>query len=258
MIEKREKCSENFQIRLRNSVTEKCSTDNHDECDAHVAPTVTSIGNNDDTDTAKDLTEIASIHLTGDINDECMILLSENSHASDFPACESDAALISRISHDRIENTDESASCINTRNFSSEQVELEQEDESSSSDEDDRESVLTTKYTPTSQDPIEIRDNSSSHADDLKGNGSDEDSDTKHDDTARNDDEEKTSDCNDDQAEKSDTKSLETNESTTFNDQEQRLAFYKTENLMPLKEGKCFFEQLNFKSYQFNSINNQL
>ena len=54
------------------------------------------------------------------------------------------------------------------------------------------------------------------------------------------DDGEKTLDCNDDTTEKFDTKSLETNESTTFNDQEQSMTFYKTENLIPLKELKCF------------------
>ena len=95
---------------------------------------------------------------------------------------------------------------------------------------------MTIKPASQSQDPIEIRDNCSSHADDLVENTTDDVTDTIRDNLERNDDVEKTLDCgDDDMTENSNTKTLETNESTTSNDQEQRIKSHKMGNLIPLK-----------------------
>ena len=240
MIEKREKNSHNFQIHLGKFSSENCAVEHcDDKYDA---------GNVNNVDMARDLTgKITGCNVeeaANDDTDEYVIMLSENSFLADNQRTDgrSRPARGSGTNYGRIENTDEeaepSATCINTGNFFREDVELQQDDEGSSSSEDDRGSVLTTKPAHTSQDPIEMRDNSSSHADDdsKRNSARDDDGDTERDDIARNDDGEKTSDCDDDKSEKSHTKTLETNESTTFNDQEQRVSSLgMTDYLIPLK-----------------------
>ena len=239
MIEKREKNSHNFQIHLGKFSSENCAVEHcDDKYDA---------GNVNNVDMARDLTEkITGCNVeeaANDDTDEYVIMLSENSFLADNQRTDgrSRPARGSGTNYGRIENTDEEAepgaTCINTCNFSREDVELQQDDEGSSSSEDDRGSVLTTKPAHTSQDPIEMRDNSSSHADDdsKRNSARDDDGDTERDDIARNDDGEKTSDCDDEKSEKSHTKTLETNESTTFNDQKQRTTSFSAENLIPFK-----------------------
>ena len=235
MIEKREKNSQYCQIQLGKSVSENCGLKHCD--DKYDAGDVNNV------DTATHLTEKITGEAANDDTDEYVIMLSENSFLADNQQNDGRNTLArsSGTNYGRIENTDEEvesgASCINTDNFSGEEVELQQDDEGSSSSEDDRGSVLTTKPAHTSQDPIEMRDNSSSHADDdfKRKSGRDDDGDTERDDIARNDDGEKTSDCDDEKSEKSHTKTLETNESTTFNDQKQRTTSFSAENLIPFK-----------------------
>ena len=240
MIEKREKNSHNFQNNhLGKFSSEHCAVEHcDDKYDA---------GNVNNVDMARDLTGkitgCMAEEAANDDTEEYVIMLSENSFLADNQ--QTDGRLSSGTNYGRIENTDEEASeelgavCINTGNFSREDVGLQDDDEGSSSTEDDRGSVLTTKPAHTaSQDPIEMRDNSSSHAEDdsERNSGRDDGGDTKRDDIARNDDGEKTSDCDDEKSEKSHTKTLETNESTTFNDQEQRnTSLSMADSLIPLK-----------------------
>ena len=258
MIEKREKNSHNFQIHLGKFMSENCALEHCD--DKHDA------GNVNNVDMATDLTE----KITGsnaeeaanDDTEEYVIMLSENSFLADNQQADgrSRPARGSGTNYGRIENTDEEAetgaACINTGNFSGEDVELQHDDEGSSSSEDDRGSVLTTKPAHTSQDPIEMRDNSSSHAEDdsERNSARDDEGDIERDYIARNDDGEKTSDCDDEKSEKSHTKTLETNESTTFNDQEQRNTSPSSmaDSLIPLKVN--IFQRLNQNINNFISL----
>ena len=239
MIEKREKNSHNFQNHLGKFSSENCAAEHYDD-KLDAAGNV----NNVDMDSTGKITGCMAGEAANDDTDEYVIMLSENSFLADNQ--QTDGRLSSGTNYGRIENTDEEASeepgavCSNTGNFSREDVGLQDEDdEGSSSTEDDRGSVLTTKPAHTaSQDPIEMRDNSSSHAEDdsERNSARDDDGDTKRDDIARNDDGEKTSDCDDEKSEKSHTKTLETNESTTFNDQEQRnTSLSMADSLIPLK-----------------------
>ena len=111
-------------------------------------------------------------------------------------------------------------------------------DEEDEEDDTDNDSVMTAKHEAVNQDPIEERDISSSDADDLESNSVDDGGDTKRDDVTSldDDDREKTLDCNHDKPKHSDTKTFETNESTTWDDHEQRTASYQAkDNLIPFK-----------------------
>ena len=250
MIEKREKNSHNFQIHLGKFSPENCPVEHcDDKYDAAGA-----VNNVDMTeDLTGKITGCKSEEAANDDTDEYVIMLSENSFLADNQPTDGPARRAG-TNYGRIENTDEedeevgaAAACINTGNFSGEDVGLQDDDEGSSSTEDDRGSVLTTKPAHSSQDPIEMRDNSSSHADDdsKRNSARDDDGDIERDDIARNDDGEKTSDCDDEKSEKSHTKTLETNESTTFNDQEQRNTSPSSmaDSLIPLKVN--IFQRLN-------------
>lgn len=258
MIEKREKNSHNFQIHLGNFSPENCSVEHcDDKYDAAGA-----VNNVDMTeDLTGKITGCKSEEAANDDTDEYVIMLSENSFLADNQPTDGHssrpAARRSGTNYGRIENTDEevedevgAAPCINTGNFSGEDVGLQEDDEGSSSTEDDRGSVLTTKPAHSSQDPIEMRDNSSSHAEDdsERNSARDDEGDIERDNIARNDDGEKTSDCDDEKSEKSHTKTLETNESTTFNDQEQRNTSPSSmaDSLIPLKVN--IFQRLNQKT----------
>ena len=252
MIEKREKNFEHFPIHSGNVATDTCSSRSENKIDVPL--------NADNLDIAANFTEITRFNVEAD-DDEYIIMMSKNSFQNSNDEQPTDiykGSTHSTTNYGRNENTDEGASCIFTRNFSQPELgpEMVQENEMSSEcsqAEDDRISVLTTKHASTSQDPIETCDNSSYHADEMKRSNTEDDTDTERDDMARNDgddDGEKTLDCNDDKTEKSNTKSLQTNESTTSNDQEQRTSFYQTENLIPLKGEKMLpflkVEQLYF------------
>ena len=265
MIEKREKNSHNFQIHLGKFSPENCSVEHcDDKYDAAGA-----VNNVDMTeDLTGKITGCKSEEAANDDTEEYVIMLSENSFLADNRPTDGHssgpAARRSGTNYGRIENTDEAvedevggaAACINTGNFSGEDVGLQEDDEGSSSTEDDRGSVLTTKPAHSSQDPIEMRDNSSSHAEDdsERNSARDDESDIERDNIARNDDGEKTSDCDDEKSEKSHTKTLETNESTTFNDQEQRNTSPSSmaDSLIPLKVN--IFQRLNQNINNFISL----
>ena len=263
MIEKREKKITNAEIELENTANDNnfADTEKYDS---------RSFVENHDVST--NFTNITRLN-DEENNDEYVVMLAKNSFepANDPEDC-GDEALnqaanyggIDNCNDHALEEVDDADSCIYTEHFSTEDAQHMHKDEESSSDEDDSKSVLTAEPASQSQDPIEIRDNCSSHADDLVENTTDDVTDTVRDNLGRNDDVEKTLDCGDDDTtEKSDTKTLETNESTTSNDQEQRINSHKTENLIPLKAMQSLpannFEQLylNNSVYRYIHINSQ-
>ena len=218
MIEKREKNLLNVQNPADNVTTDISSGSHKND-----GPL-----NGDNAEIATNFTEITRFN--GKSENEYIIMMSKESfERNNGPAdIYIDADTHSTTNYGRNENTDEAASCIETSNFSLDdvqaeiqvgtfevtfsrpvigqlrpmksfdwlildlkhsQIQLQQENERSSQDGDDRESVLTTKHASTSQDPIEIRDNPSSHADECEErNNTDDDTDTVRDNMARNDD----------------------------------------------------------------------
>ena len=258
MIEKREKKFTNDKIGLENTTTD-CNkfadTEQNDFVENH--DNFTNVTNLNDEEN----------------DDEYVVMLAKNPlELVNEPEDSSDEALNLGANYGRIENcndhaleeADDADSCIYTEHFLTEDAQHMHRDERSSSDEDDSKSVLTTEPASQSQDPIGIRDNCSSHADDLVENTTDDVTDTIRDNLERNDDVEKTFGCGDDDTtENSDTKTLETNESTTSNDQEQRIKSHKTENLIPLKVVQSLllnkFKQLylNIAVYCYIHINSQ-
>ena len=231
MIERREKNSENFQTESEKSAT--CNQEKMCENFEGTAPCPQEL---DDRDLATSIySQMTRFDVEEDDYDECneyVVMESEESFAPDNERPDNIAKSGTNYASAG-ETTQETAAGLKCRDENME------EDEEMFSDEDDNDndSVMTAKHEPVNRDPIEVRDNSSSHADDLESNFVDDEGDTERDDVTRNDDDhqEKTLDCNHDKPEPSDTKTLETNESTTPDDQEQSPASYKTDNLIPFK-----------------------
>ena len=233
MIERREKNCENFKTE-----SEKSATCNQEKMCENFEGTVPCPQQLDERDLATSIySQMTRFNVEDedDDYDECneyVVMVSEESFAPDNEPMDNIAKSGTNYARagEKLQETAVEMKC------GEENIE---EDEEMFSDEDDNDndSVMTAKHEAVNRDPIEVRDNSSSHADDLESNFVDDEGDTERDDVTRNDDDhqEKTLDCNHDKPEPSDTKTLETNESTTCDDQEQSPASYKTDNLIPFK-----------------------